>query len=84
TGRLYDLLLAPFTVPLIMALARRCENDPLTAEGTAAVAAGGDNPYGRLSISMRAGRGKSLAGRGGGLLTRAPRNGRRLKGGKRL
>ncbi|MFI6639721.1 rod shape-determining protein MreD [Streptomyces sp. NPDC050504] len=29
TAAVYDLLLAPFTVPLIMALARRTENDPL-------------------------------------------------------
>ncbi|MEV3991223.1 rod shape-determining protein MreD [Streptomyces sp. NPDC049837] len=29
TAVIYDLLLAPFTVPLIMALARRAENDPL-------------------------------------------------------
>lgn len=30
TAAVYDLLLAPFTVPLIMALARRAENDPLS------------------------------------------------------
>lgn len=30
TAAVYDLLLAPFTVPLIMALARRTVNDPLT------------------------------------------------------
>ncbi|ORT61782.1 rod shape-determining protein MreD [Streptomyces sp. CB03238] len=35
TAVIYDLLLAPFTVPLIMALARRAENDPL-AESTSA------------------------------------------------
>ncbi|GAA3371547.1 rod shape-determining protein MreD [Streptomyces sannanensis] len=29
SAAIYDLLLAPFTVPLIMALARRIENDPL-------------------------------------------------------
>jgi rod shape-determining protein MreD len=29
TAALYDLLLAPFTVPLIIALARRADNDPL-------------------------------------------------------
>ncbi len=33
TAALYDLLLAPFTVPLIMALARRAENDPLADAG---------------------------------------------------
>ncbi|WP_344020888.1 rod shape-determining protein MreD [Streptomyces luteireticuli] len=88
TAALYDLLLAPFTVPLIMALARRGENDPLTAEGTAAVAAGGDGAYGRLSVSMRAGRGRTLGGQRGGLfsrgLSRGTRDGRWLKGGKRL
>ncbi|MER6140248.1 rod shape-determining protein MreD [Streptomyces sparsogenes] len=29
TAALYDLLLAPFTVPLIMAMARKSENDPM-------------------------------------------------------
>ncbi|MFB7464396.1 rod shape-determining protein MreD [Streptomyces sp. NPDC056224] len=32
TATLYDLLLAPFTVPFIMALARRAENDPMAVE----------------------------------------------------
>lgn len=35
TAALYDLLLAPFTVPLIMALARRTENDPVTESSAA-------------------------------------------------
>ena len=34
TATVYDLLLAPFTVPLVMALARRTENDPLAADGS--------------------------------------------------
>ncbi|NBE50544.1 rod shape-determining protein MreD [Streptomyces boluensis] len=33
TATLYDLLLAPFVVPAIMALARRAENDPLADSG---------------------------------------------------
>ncbi|MFD0310368.1 rod shape-determining protein MreD [Streptomyces sp. NPDC127119] len=33
TAALYDLLLAPFVVPGIMALARRAENDPLADAG---------------------------------------------------
>ncbi|MBF6049248.1 rod shape-determining protein MreD [Streptomyces sp. NRRL B-1677] len=33
TAALYDLLLAPFVVPLVMAMARRVQNDPLTADG---------------------------------------------------
>ncbi|MFF2845755.1 rod shape-determining protein MreD [Streptomyces sp. NPDC058001] len=43
TAALYDLLLAPFTVPFIIALARRVDNDPLAETNAAAksdVAAG--------------------------------------------
>lgn len=42
TSAIYDLLLAPFTVPLIMALARRAENDPLAdkSSGGSDVASG--------------------------------------------
>ncbi|MER6343004.1 rod shape-determining protein MreD [Streptomyces sp. NPDC001595] len=36
TATLYDLLLAPFVVPGIMALARRAENDPLAETSPAA------------------------------------------------
>ncbi|MEU7641164.1 MULTISPECIES: rod shape-determining protein MreD [unclassified Streptomyces] len=32
SATLYDLLLAPFTVPLVMALARRTEHDPLASD----------------------------------------------------
>jgi rod shape-determining protein MreD len=32
TATLYDLLLAPFVVPLVMALARRFDNDPLAED----------------------------------------------------
>ncbi|MFB7635029.1 rod shape-determining protein MreD [Streptomyces sp. NPDC056149] len=45
SATLYDLLLAPFTVPLVMAVARRTEHDPLatdTGGGTGAVV--GRNP----------------------------------------
>ncbi|MFE9773146.1 rod shape-determining protein MreD [Streptomyces sp. NPDC005931] len=35
TAALYDLLLAPFVVPGVMALARRAENDPLAETGSA-------------------------------------------------
>ncbi|WP_043264329.1 rod shape-determining protein MreD [Streptomyces sp. CT34] len=34
SSTLYDLLLAPFTVPLVMALARRTEHDPLATDGS--------------------------------------------------
>ncbi|MFI9718290.1 rod shape-determining protein MreD [Streptomyces sp. NPDC052396] len=83
TATLYDLLLAPFTVPLVMALARRGESDPL-AEGSAV--AGGDGPYGWLtSVSMRGGRGGRLGGQRGGLLVKSvARNRGWGKGSKRL
>lgn len=45
TAALYDLLLAPFVVPLVMALARRTEGHPLSGDG------GGTSPSG----SARAG-----------------------------
>ncbi|MFF3558798.1 rod shape-determining protein MreD [Streptomyces sp. NPDC002574] len=35
TAALYDLLLAPFTVPWIMGLARRLDNDPLADDASA-------------------------------------------------
>ncbi|MFJ6749974.1 MULTISPECIES: rod shape-determining protein MreD [unclassified Streptomyces] len=34
SATLYDLLLAPFIVPLVMALARRTDSDPLAGEGS--------------------------------------------------
>ncbi|WP_326697472.1 rod shape-determining protein MreD [Streptomyces sp. NBC_01754] len=78
TAALYDLLLAPFTVPLIMALARRTENDPVVENS------GGDVAAGWLS----SGTGLRIAGQRGGLRVKAAR-GRaaragRIKGVKRL
>ncbi|MEU6219900.1 rod shape-determining protein MreD [Streptomyces sp. NPDC047022] len=35
TAALYDLLLAPFVVPVVMALARRLDNDPLSETSSA-------------------------------------------------
>ncbi|MEU9699906.1 rod shape-determining protein MreD [Streptomyces sp. NPDC047981] len=80
TAALYDLLLAPFTVPLIMALARRAENDPLAAD----TSAGTDVASGWLS----SGTGLQIGNQRGGLRvkaarTRAARAGR-IKGVKRL
>ncbi|MEU5421656.1 rod shape-determining protein MreD [Streptomyces sp. NPDC001407] len=72
TATLYDLLLAPFTVPLIMALARRTENDPLAGEGGPATLAGGEGAYSRLG------------GQRGGLFGRPLRRQGRLKGVRRL
>lgn len=62
TATVYDLLLAPFTVPLVMGLARRLEHDPL-AEGSAGPAAGSDATAGWLLT-------------GTGLRTRSRRRGR--------
>ncbi|MEV0000188.1 rod shape-determining protein MreD [Streptomyces sp. NPDC048370] len=81
TAAVYDLLLAPFTVPLIMALARRAENDPLAA---AENSGGTDVASGWLS----SGTGLQIGSQRGGLRvkaarTRAARAGR-IKGVKRL
>ncbi|QGZ48918.1 rod shape-determining protein MreD [Streptomyces sp. QHH-9511] len=79
TAAVYDLLLAPFTVPLIMALARRAENDPLVdTSGSTDVATGW----------LASGTGLRIGTQRGGLLvkaarTRASRAGR-IKGVKRL
>lgn len=80
TSALYDLLLAPFVVPLIMALARRAENDPLaeSQSGGSDVASGW----------MSSGTGLRIGNQRGGLRlkaarTRAAKAGR-IKGVKRL
>ncbi|MFC8079553.1 rod shape-determining protein MreD [Streptomyces sp. NPDC057307] len=81
TSAIYDLLLAPFTVPLIMALARRAENDPLgdsKSSGATDVASGW----------LAAGTGLKIGNQRGGLRlktarSRAARAGR-IKGVKRL
>ncbi|MGW3950506.1 rod shape-determining protein MreD [Streptomyces sp. NPDC004752] len=84
TAALYDLLLAPFVVPGIMALVRRVEGDPLAETGS--VAKGTDISSGWLS----SGTGLRIGGRRGGLgglktkaRVRAARVGR-IKGVKRL
>ena len=49
---LYDLLLAPFIVPLVMALARRTDHDPLAGDGSGSAsgsAGGRDSAYGWLT-----------------------------------
>ena len=85
SAALYDLLLAPFVVPGIMALARRADNDPL-AETTSSSKKATDISSGWIS----AGTGLRIGGsRGalGGLKTRArTRTTRvgRIKGVKRL
>ncbi|MEU0395941.1 rod shape-determining protein MreD [Streptomyces sp. NPDC006208] len=81
TAAVYDLLLAPFTVPLIMALARRGENDPLADSQSSS---GTDVSSGWLS----SGTGLRIGSQRSGLRvkaarTRAARAGR-IKGVKRL
>lgn len=80
TAAVYDLLLAPFTVPLIMALARKTENDPLA------------DTSGDVDVSSRwlsaSGTGLRIGSQRGGMRvkaakSRASRAGR-IKGVKRL
>ncbi|NUK02741.1 rod shape-determining protein MreD [Streptomyces lunaelactis] len=81
TAAVYDLLLAPFTVPFIMALARRADNDPLaeTKRG-----GGGDVASGWLT----SGTGLRIGNQRGGLRAKAARRqavrAGRIKGVKRL
>ncbi|MDQ0990908.1 rod shape-determining protein MreD [Streptomyces sp. V3I7] len=84
SAALYDLLLAPFVVPGIMALARRADNDPLAEAGSGSK--GTDISSGWLS----AGTGLRIGGQRGGLgalknkaRTRTARVGR-IKGVKKL
>jgi rod shape-determining protein MreD len=81
TAALYDLLLAPFVVPGVMALARRADNDPL-AETNAAKSA--DISSGWLS----SGTGLRIGGQRGGLRMKTARarvaRAGRIKGVKRL
>ncbi|WP_030748125.1 rod shape-determining protein MreD [Streptomyces sp. NRRL F-5135] len=83
TAAVYDLLLAPFTIPLVMALARKAENDPL-AETQSGGGGGGDVAAGWLA----SGTGLTIGGQRGGLRLRAARNraarAGRIKGVKRL
>jgi hypothetical protein len=73
TAALYDLLLAPFVVPGVMALARRAENDPLADPSAAG---GGASVTSGWMVSGVPGLGRSRAGRA--------RVGARVKGVKRL
>ncbi|UQX01151.1 rod shape-determining protein MreD [Streptomyces sp. RerS4] len=69
TATLYDLLLAPFTVPFIMALARRAENDPMAVE------AGGGPPQGKDVSSgwLAGGTGLRIGSQRGGLRMKTSR-----------
>ncbi|OON80796.1 rod shape-determining protein MreD [Streptomyces tsukubensis] len=81
TATLYDLLLAPFTVPFVMWLARRSENDPLSDSSSAG---GSDVASGWLS----SGTGLNIGDQRGGLRMRAAKargdKAGRIKGVKRL
>jgi hypothetical protein len=82
SAALYDLLLAPFVVPAVMALARRAENDPLAETTSAAKAT--DISSGWLA----SGTGLRIGGQRGGLRMKASRartaRAGRIKGVKRL
>ncbi|MGW2601415.1 rod shape-determining protein MreD [Streptomyces klenkii] len=55
TAALYDLLLAPFVVPLVMAMARRVQNDPLTADGPSTMGGGRTSRVSSQRTGMRTG-----------------------------
>jgi len=82
TAALYDLLLAPFVVPALMALARRAENDPLAETSTPAKAA----PVSAGWLSS--GTGLRIGSQRGGLRVKAAKarvaRAGRIKGVKRL
>ncbi|CAL9526279.1 hypothetical protein SUDANB6_03959 [Streptomyces sp. enrichment culture] len=82
TAALYDLLLAPFVVPGIMALARRAEDDPLAETNSAARNADISSGW------VAGGTGLRVGGQRSGLRVRAARartaRAGRIKGVKRL
>ncbi|MFF9812167.1 rod shape-determining protein MreD [Streptomyces sp. NPDC014006] len=82
TAALYDLLLAPFVVPGVMALARRADNDPLAETGSAAKATDISSGW------VAGGTGLKIGGQRGGLRAKAARarvaRAGRIKGVKRL
>jgi len=86
TAALYDLLLAPFVVPGIMALARRAENDPLA--DTSSQTKKADISTGWLSGGTGLRIGGQRGGLKGGLKVKAARartaRAGRIKGVKRL
>ncbi|MFD7918233.1 rod shape-determining protein MreD [Streptomyces sp. NPDC059740] len=99
SAALYDLVLAPFVLPVVMALARRTENDPLAGErgSTAGTGLEATSPLSAgnwLTTSAgfkssrgrmpRQGRSLGLGGRGGLLGRSARAKAGRIKGVKRL
>ncbi|MFH8573097.1 rod shape-determining protein MreD [Streptomyces sp. NPDC017993] len=84
SATLYDLLLAPFTVPLVMALARRTDSDLLSGDGVGGSSGsvlGREPAYGWLSTGtgLKGSRGNMATG-GTGLAAKAGRNGSRRGG----
>ncbi|MDT0342753.1 rod shape-determining protein MreD [Streptomyces litchfieldiae] len=94
TATVYDLLLAPFTVPLVMGMARRLESDPLSGDGGSGGSAGdtsvswlggGTGLRTRAPRRTRYGKAARLGGQRSTLLSRSARNrAGRIKGVKRL
>lgn len=82
TSALYDLLLAPFVVPVVMALARRAENDPLADSQS------GNNGADVASGWLASGTGLRVGSQRAGMRVRAARSraarAGRIKGVKRL
>ncbi|MGW1538842.1 rod shape-determining protein MreD [Streptomyces sp. NPDC002309] len=85
TAALYDLLLAPFVVPGLMALARRADNNPLEAAGSSAKATDISSGWLSTGTGLRIG---GQRGGFGGLKVKAARarvaRAGRIKGVKRL
>jgi rod shape-determining protein MreD len=84
TATIYDLLLAPFVVPLIMWLARRTERAAITsdASGVGSLGRGDKGAYGWLSsgTGLQVGGGSSLFGKGrNGGTVRNARNGKAIR-----
>ncbi|MGX1883712.1 rod shape-determining protein MreD [Streptomyces sp. NPDC055287] len=82
TSALYDLLLAPFVVPVVMALARRADNDPLADSQS------GKNGADVASGWLASGTGLRIGSQRAGLRVKAARSraarAGRIKGVKRL
>jgi rod shape-determining protein MreD len=57
TATLYDLLLAPFVVPFVMAVARRFDRDPLTEDGSGGFGGSRPRPRGGLGTGVSSQRG---------------------------
>jgi rod shape-determining protein MreD len=84
TAAVYDLLLAPFTVPLIMALARRAESNPLSESQNSGGPGGSD----AASRWLSSGTGLRIGKQRSGMRVKAARSRAaravRIKGVKRL